>query len=164
MRSLIALAFNDPHRAEEVRLEMIRADADYIVELEDAVVAIRKDNGKIKLRQMHNVTAGGALGGGFWGTLIGLIFLNPLFGAAIGAGTGAIVGALSDIGINDGFMKNLAERMPAGGSALFILVRDANRDRLLERLDVYEGRVLHTSLGHEDEARLREALHASAAD
>ena len=71
---------------------------------------------------MYNLTASGAVGGGFWGVLIGLIFMNPLLGLVVGAGAGAVAGALSDVGINDDFMKQLAEKLTPGTSALFVLV------------------------------------------
>ena len=88
----------------------------------DAVVVEKKQNGKVKLHQMYNLTASGAVGGGFWGVLIGLIFMNPLLGLVVGAGAGAVAGALSDVGINDDFMKQLAEKLTPGTSALFVLV------------------------------------------
>ena len=45
--------------------------------LEDAVVGVKDEKGTVKLHQAVNLTATGAVSGGFWGTLIGLIFLNP---------------------------------------------------------------------------------------
>jgi uncharacterized membrane protein len=50
------------------------------------------------LNQAVNLTAAGALSGGFWGSLIGLIFLCPMLGFAIGAATGAASGALTECG------------------------------------------------------------------
>ncbi len=163
MSDLIAIAFDDEHRADEVRTELLRLQREYLVELEDAVVAIRKPDGKIKLRQLHNLTASGAVGGGFWGTLIGLIFLHPLFGLAVGAGAGAVAGALTDVGIDDDFMRQLAERTSPGSSVLFVLVRAATPDKVLSELEHVEGHVLHTSLSHEDEERLRAAVETSPA-
>jgi uncharacterized membrane protein len=82
--------------------------------------------------QAVNLTAAGAVGGSFWGMLIGLIFLNPLLGAAVGAGAVTISGKLSDIGVDDKFMKELAETFKSGASALFVLVRRATPDEVLE--------------------------------
>jgi uncharacterized membrane protein len=58
---------------------------EYLIELSDAVIAVKDANGRIKLNQLLNTTAVGAVSGTFWGALIGLIFLLPLAGAAIGA-------------------------------------------------------------------------------
>lgn len=163
MSHLIAIAFDDEHRADEVRTDLLRLQREYLVDLEDAVVAVRKPDGKVKLRQLYSVTTTGAVSGGFWGTLIGLIFLSPLFGLAVGAAAGAIAGALTDVGISDKFMKELSQRVTPGSSVLFVLVRQATPDKVLGELERYEGHVLHTSLSHEDEQRLREAVEAVSA-
>ncbi len=99
--------------------------------------------------------------GGFWGTLIGLIFLNPLLGLASGAAAGAIAGALSDVGVDDNFMKELAANFQSGASALFMLVRRATLDRVLDELQGTGGKVLKTSLSKEDETKLQTALDAA---
>ncbi|MDE7170250.1 MAG: DUF1269 domain-containing protein, partial [Mucispirillum sp.] len=134
MSKLIVISYKDEAQAEQVRLDFMKMQKNYLVELEDAVVAVRKQDGKVKLRQMYNLAAQGALSGGFWGMLIGLIFMNPVLGFAIGAGSGAVGGALSDIGIDDNFMKKLAEELQPGSSALFILLKSDLTDKALEDL------------------------------
>lgn len=158
MRNLIVVSYSDELKAEEVRLDFLKMQQAYLVDIEDAVVAVRKPDGKVKLRQMYNLAAGGAVSGGFWGMLIGLLFLNPLLGAVVGAGAGATAGALSDVGINDNFMKDLAANLTEGSSALFLLVRSELTDRVLEELKGTGGTIIRTSLSHEDETRLQAAL------
>jgi uncharacterized membrane protein len=97
----------------------------------------------------------------FWGSLIGLIFRNPLLGLAMGATAGAVSGALTDVGINDNFMRELSATMTPGSSTLFVLVRKATPDKVLEELKGTGGRVLKTSLSHEDEAKLQAALSSA---
>ena len=160
MSTLAVIGYNDIFKAEEVRITLIKMQRDYLIDLEDAVVAVKDPAGKVKLHQAVNLTAAGAVSGGFWGALIGLIFLNPLLGMAVGAGAGAVSGALSDVGINDDFMKELAATMKPGSSALFVLVRKATPDKVLEELKGTGGTVLRTSLSHEDEAKLQAALSA----
>jgi uncharacterized membrane protein len=92
--------------------------------------------------------------------LIGMLFLNPLLGAAVGAGAGAISGTLSDVGVNDKFMKELAANFQPGSSALFVLVRKATPDKVLEELQGAGGKIIQTSLSHEDESKLQAALDA----
>ncbi|ARC87257.1 DUF1269 domain-containing protein [Rhodovulum sp. MB263] len=167
MADLIAVAFDDESKAFDMRGELVRMQKDYLLDMEDVVVVTRNDEGKVKLHQAVNLTAAGAVGGSFWGLLIGFLFLNPLLGLAVGAGAGAISGALGDIGIEDDFMKELGEKLTPGSSALFVLVRKATGDRVIERLREVnaEGRILRTSLSKEDEATLREVLekgHATA--
>ena len=161
MSTLAVIGYNDPYKAEEVRLKLWKLQKEYLVDLEDAVVAIKDEKGKVRLHQAMNLTAAGAIGGGFWGSLIGLIFLNPLLGLAAGAAAGAVSGALTDVGINDQFMKGLAATMNPGSSVLFVLVRHATPDKVLEELAGTGGTVLKTSLSHDDEAKLQAALTAA---
>jgi uncharacterized membrane protein len=159
--TLVVIGYDNEFKAEEVRLTLRKLQKDYLIDLEDAVVAVKDAKGKVKLHQAVNLTAAGAVSGGFWGSLIGLIFLNPLLGAAIGAAAGATSGALTDVGINDNFMKDLAAAMTPGSSALFVLVRKATPDKVLAELQGSGGKVLKTSLSHDDEAKLQAALSAA---
>ncbi|MDZ4832611.1 MAG: DUF1269 domain-containing protein [Candidatus Melainabacteria bacterium] len=164
MSNLIVIGFEDsPTRAEELRTKLIQLKHEYLLELDDAVVVTKDTKGKIRLSQSVNTTIYGAISGSYWGCLIGLLFLSPLLGAAVGATSGAISGALLDVGINDKFMKDLAQTMQPNSSALFILARDMREERLLPELEGYGGRIIKTSLCHEDERRLQDALMASRA-
>lgn len=158
MSDLVVIAFPTEAKAEEVRQKLLTMQKEYLLELGDAVIAVKDDKGNIKLNQMINTTAAGAVGGAFWGTLIGLIFLMPLAGAALGAASGAISGALTDVGINDKFMKETAEAIQPGTAALFVLVRRVTGDKVLEGLKGEGGTVLKTSLDHTKEAALQAAL------
>ena len=158
MSTLVVVAYSTQYKAEEVRLQLLKMQKEYLVDLEDAAIAVKQQDGKVKLHQLYSLTGAGAVSGGFWGLLIGLIFLNPLLGVAVGAGAGAVSGALSDVGINDKFMKDLAEQMQPGHSVLFVLFRSITLDKALEELRGTGGTVIQTSLSHEDEARLRAAL------
>ena len=79
----------------------------------------------------------------------------------MGATAGAVSGALSDVGINDKFMKDLADNMNQGSSALFVLVRKATPDKVLDELKGSGGKILKTSLSHDDEERVQAALSAA---
>lgn len=158
MSTLVVVSYDQEFQAEEVRLKLRKLQKDYLIDLEDAVVATKDAKGKVKLHQALNLTGAGALSGGFWGALIGLIFMMPLLGAAVGASAGAISGALTDVGIDDAFMKNLASQMQPGGSVLFVLAHGATPDKVLEELQGTGSKILKTSLTHEDEAKLQAAL------
>jgi uncharacterized membrane protein len=161
MSTLVVVGYKDIHKAEEVRLQLWKLQRDYLLDLEDAVVVVKNDKGKVKLHQAINLTSTGAVSGGFWGSLIGLMFLNPLLGLAVGASAGAISGALTDVGIDDNFMKELGATMTPGSSSLFVLLRNptAAPDKVLEELTGTGGAILKTSLSHEDEAKLQAALN-----
>ncbi|EEF59032.1 DUF1269 domain-containing protein [Pedosphaera parvula] len=158
MNTLVVVGYDDPFKAEEIRLKLQKMESQYLIDLEDAVVAVKDAKGKVKLHQTVNLTAAGAAGGGFWGALIGLIFMVPFVGMAIGATAGAMSGALTDLGINDKFMKELASTMKPQSSALFVLVRKATPDRVLEELKGTGGKILQTSLSHEEVERLQNTL------
>jgi uncharacterized membrane protein len=161
MSELIVIGYDDAYKAEEVRLSLLRLQREYLIDLEDAVVAIKKADNSIRLNQATNLTAVGATGGGFWGLLIGLLFLNPLLGVTVGAASGAVAGALSDVGINDQFMKELSLSLKPGASALFILARKITPDKVLEELKGAGGHIIKTSLSHEDEEKLQQALDSA---
>ena len=80
-------------------------------------------------RQLHNLASAGALGGAFWGLLFGLLFFVPLLGMAIGAAAGALSGSLTDVGIDDDFIKRTREEITPGTSALFVMSADAVLDK-----------------------------------
>ena len=162
MSTFVAIAYDDQSKADEVRLELIKLQSDYLIEMEDVVVAVKDENGKVKLHQTVNLTATGALSGGFFGMLIGMLFFNPFLGLAIGASAGAISGALTDVGINDQFMKDLANNLKANSSVLFVLIHKVTADKVVEDISQYGGTVLKTSLNHQDEEKLQAALDAHA--
>jgi uncharacterized membrane protein len=158
MADLVVIAFPTEAKAEEVRRKLLAMQKEYLIELGDAVIAVKDASGRIKLNQLLNTTGAGAVSGTFWGSLIGLIFLMPLTGAAIGAATGAIGGALSDVGINDRWMKEVAAAIQPGTAALFLLIRKVTGDKVIERLSGEGGTVMRTSLDHTKEAALQAAL------
>jgi uncharacterized membrane protein len=162
MSDLVVVLFKDQSTAFEMRAALAKMQKQYIIEMEDAVVVTKDEKGKVKLHQAMNLTVAGAASGGFWGMLLGLIFLNPLLGWAAGAGMGALSGKLSDIGIDDKMMKELAESFTEGDSALFVLVRKATPDKVIEGLKEFagKGKVLKTSLKQDSEEALRAVLEA----
>ena len=171
MSELIVVAFDEPNKADEVLNELRTLQQGYLIDLEDAVVAVRRSDGKVQLKQSVNLVgmsaASGGLWGALWGTLVGLLFLNPLVGFAmgtmVGVGTGALAGALSDYGINDNFVRELAKTLSLNSSAIFILVRKMQPEKVLSELSRFRGRVLRTSLSPDQEARLQAALSGIAA-
>jgi uncharacterized membrane protein len=165
MADFVAIEYDDEFKAEEVRLTLLKLQKDYLIDMEDAVVAVKDANGKVKLHQAVNMTAAGAARGGLWGTLIGVLFLGPFFGVGTvaGAAAGAVSGALTDIGIDNDFMKKLSEGFKPGTSALFVLVRSSTPDKVLEEIKNYGGTILQTNLCHEKEAKLQAALDEAKA-
>src|SRR4051794_17026854 len=128
MADLIAVAYKDLPTAQAVVGNLGAAVKQHVIELEDCVIVERRADAKIKLHQ-PSLAGMGAAGGALWGGVIGLIFLMPLFGMAIGAAAGAATGALADNGVDDTFMKQLGENLPEGGAAVILLVREVSQDK-----------------------------------
>lgn len=158
MADLVIIAYPDEKTAEAARTKLLALQKEYLIELGDAVIAERMADGSVKLHQLINTTAAGAAGGALWGTLIGMLFLNPLLGAAAGAGAGALSGYLTDVGIDDAFVKSAAESLQPGQAALCVLVRKVTADKVVPAMAQFGGTVLRTSLNEEQEKKLREAL------
>ena len=163
MSDLIAIVYPSEAKAEEVRQRLFDLKKQYLIEFSDAVIAVKTDAGPVKLNQLVNTTAAGAASGSFWGLLIGVLFLNPLIGVALGAASGALGGALTDYGINDAFMKELAANLKPGDAALFVLIQNMTADKVLKEIQGAGGTVLKTSLDDTKEKVLREALAKATA-
>src|SRR3954471_14907199 len=137
MSSLVAIAYPDAATAEQVRAELVQATKEHLLTLEDAVVVEHRADGKLKLHQGASLTGVGAAGGALWGGLIGLLFLAPLFGMAIGAASGAIAGKVTDTGVDDDFLKTLAAKIPPGSAALIALGSTSGTGKVLDRIGSY---------------------------
>jgi uncharacterized membrane protein len=160
MSDLVVLAFEDETTAGDMLDKIAGLQKRKIVTLEDAAVVVRKQDGKVKVKQAQSLVGAGALGGAFWGMLIGLLFFMPWLGLAIGAITGAIGGALTDVGIDDKFIKEVGDTIEPGHSALFLLVAESTPDKLEQELKGYKATVLQTSLSEEDDEKLRAVFGA----
>ncbi len=160
MSSLVVLAFDDMDGAEKMREKMYDFQRRELITLEDAAVVVRNEKGKAKVKQAHSLVGAGALGGAFWGMLIGLLFFAPWLGLIAGAAAGAVSGKLGDIGIDDSFIKNVSEAIEPGNSALFLLTRDAKLDRIVEETSDMSFEIIETNLSPDEETRLREAFAA----
>jgi uncharacterized membrane protein len=171
MSDLIVLGFDGTGTADEVLTKLRGLTKQHLIDLDDACVVIRDQNGKVQIKQAVNLTALGAASGISTGMLVGalagLLTLNPLAGMAagglVGAGFGALSGSLADYGINDDFIKNLGAAIPSSSSALFVLVRSSTPDKVLPEIEPFKPRVLRTSLSSEREKKLIAALSQTAA-
>jgi uncharacterized membrane protein len=162
MSDLVAIIYPSEAKAEEVRQRLLKLQKEYLITLGDAVIAVKTESGSIKLNQLVNTTATGAISGSFWGLLVGVLFLNPIVGVAIGAASGALGGALSDFGINDGFVKELSASLQPNNAALFVLIKNMTADKVLNEIKDAGGVVLKTSLDETKEKILRDALAGAA--
>ena len=162
MPELLVIGYESHERATEARKALLGLSKEYLLQVGDAVIAHRNDRGEIKLDQMVNLWTVGAAGGSMWGLIAGLLFFNPLLGVMTGAAAGAVAGALGDYGINDDFMRNIADVLQPGQAALFVLADRVSSDRVLEQLARFGGRILRTNLDSSQEQKVRTAIEQAA--
>jgi uncharacterized membrane protein len=159
MSSLVVLAFDTETGAEQMRDDLLQLQKEHLIGLEDAAIAVRNKEGKVKIKQITGLTGAWALGGAFWGLLLGLIFFVPVFGLLVGAAAGALAGKYQDIGVDDKFIKEVGDTLQPGTSALFLLVREVVPDKVEDALKKYKNvKVIKTSLTKEQEEKLRHAF------
>ena len=161
MSDLIVLAFDNEASAFQMRDKLLSLQKQQLITLSDAAIVIRDKKGKPKVKQLHSLVGSGALGGAFWGMLIGLLFFAPWLGMAAGALGGALGGKMTDIGVDDNFIKEVGKTIEPGHAALFLLVEKVTADKVLPELSSFDAKVIQTSLTNEQEAKLREAFGAS---
>ncbi|MGA7263307.1 MAG: DUF1269 domain-containing protein [Stellaceae bacterium] len=158
MSDLLVIEFPTESKAEGVREMLLAMQKEYLIELGDAVVAVKEANGRVKLNQLLQPVAPGAVSGMFWGSLIELLFMMPLAGVAIGAASGALKGRLTDLGFNDDFMRQAARTLQSGNAALFLLIRKMTTDKVLAALRGVGGMVMRSSFDETKEEALQAAL------
>ena len=158
MSDLIVFAFPNETGASEMDETIHQLKKEELMVLADAAVVIRKPDGKIKVKQATHLVGVGAVGGAFWGLLIGFLFWLPWLGLAIGAVAGALSNKFYDYGINDDFIKDVGATIKPGGSAMFLLISKWTEDKALERLKKFKATIVRTSLTKEEEEKLKAAF------
>lgn len=161
MTTLTVWKFDDPAAADTTVATLENLAKQELITVHDAAtVSWPTDAKKPKTRQLRNLTGTGAMGGMLWGMLFGLIFFVPLLGAAIGAATGALAGRLTDVGIDDDFIKSVRERITPGTSALFLMSSDAVPDKIRAAITDLGLRpeLIQSNLSTDQETALREMI------
>jgi uncharacterized membrane protein len=159
MATLTVVKFPSAEGADDAVRTLEQLQSEQLITVHDAAtVSWPEGKKKPRTRQLSNLTGAGAFGGAFWGLLFGLIFFVPLLGMAVGAASGALGGAMTDVGIDDDFIKRVREKVTPGSSALFALTSDAVIDKVKDAFAGQHPELLETNLSKEEEARLRETF------
>jgi uncharacterized membrane protein len=159
MATLTAWKFPTPYGADAALEKLEGLQAQQLIQVQDAaVVSWEVGRKKPKTRELHSTKRAGALGGGFWGLLLGLIFFVPILGLAVGAASGALFGSMADVGISDAFIDTVRQKVTPGTSALFLLSSNAVIDRVKAEFPASDAELMSTNLSAEQEQKLREAF------
>lgn len=162
MATLTVLKFDTADKADQALASLQELRKQHVVSIADAVVVSWPQGRKApRTKQSVNTTGVGALSGTFWGMLIGLIFMMPLLGAALGAAAGALGGSLTDIGIDDDFIRDVRNQVKEGTSALFLLSATEAPDRVAEQLSQFNPTLVSTNVSREQEETLRELFEGA---
>ncbi len=165
MSNLFVVAFNDEGGAEKALSTLASWQKQKLIKIDDAATVVKMADGKTKVKHAENLVGRGAMGGAFWGALIGMLFLNPVAGAAVGAGAGAMLGRgkgkkQAEAGIDPKFVKEVSDNIKNGTSMLFAFTEKGVVDKILPQLKQINGKLIQSSLTPEDEAVIREAFGA----
>lgn len=163
MSNLIVFSLPTEDGAAAMAKKLGELQKQQLVTVSDAAIVTLDKNGKPKIQQLNNLVGAGALGGAFWGLLFGMLFFVPFLGMAVGAATGALTGKMSDLGIDDNFIKEVGAAVKPGTSALFVLVDNAVVDKVTPELQAFNPTIVKSSLSLEQEAKLKEMISVSAA-
>jgi uncharacterized membrane protein len=158
MATLVVLTFKNETGADQMRDKLAGLQKLHTISLADAAVVVRRQDGKVKVKQAVSLVGAGAVGGAFWGMFVSLLFHAPWLGLPMGTDSGALNGALSDVGVDDKFIKEVTSTIRPGHSALFLLVNSWIEDRVMIQIRDFDAEVLQTSLSKEDQAKLKAAL------
>jgi uncharacterized membrane protein len=159
MATLTVWKFDSASGAENALELLQRLQKEELIQINDAAYAFWPEGRKRpKTEQLSGLTGAGALGGSFWGLLFGLIFFVPLLGMAVGAAMGALAGSMSDVGIDDDFIREVRDNVTPGTSALFVMTSNAVTDKVLDRFKETGASLISTNLSTEQEAQLRGAF------
>jgi uncharacterized membrane protein len=148
MTTLTVWKFPTPFGADkgELRLKALR-DQGAIVIHDAAVVVWRPEDKGPKVREFKHKRGHKALGGTFWGTLVGSVVLMPV--------AGELLGKLRSSGIDDQFVSSLREHLTPGTSALFVLSSEADMDRVKNAFHDEDAELIWTDLSPEEAETLR---------
>jgi uncharacterized membrane protein len=163
MSTLVAIGYPDETTASAAADEARRLARDLIIEPEAIAVISRNRDGRFQVSTNHHAVSGGATWGMLWGLLFGMLFSIPVFGMAVGAGLGALMGKVARTGIDKQFQDQVRDMLEPGTSALFLVVDKVTPDKAVDALGLYGGTVLKSSLSKEQEKDLQEALHRQLA-
>jgi uncharacterized membrane protein len=162
-QQILVIALDKPTRASELLLALSNVAREGKVRMHDAVIVAKDDDGRSRVLQTVDVTpAKGALAGTWWGMLAGLLVGGPVFLATAvgGAAAGALYGRLVDRGLDDGWVKEMAQWVESGRSALLLLVDAGFDHEVITELHRFEGigHVAYTTLPPDARAEVERAL------
>jgi uncharacterized membrane protein len=164
---LFGISFDDALRAQEFLLAMTRMSKAGQLVLRDAVVVVKDDDGKVHVRETVDPQPGStALSGAVWTGLLGLLLGGPvgwLAGIGLGAGAGALIAKVVDVGIPDEWVEWFKTAVRPDTATIVALASDIDLPALYREAARFSGGdLVHTTLMPGASAHLAAALESVA--
>jgi uncharacterized membrane protein len=155
---IIVIGYGDQPTATQAYNEVLTLQKDFIVELTGLAI-VRVDNeGKSHVETPQKIVGVSAASGAMWGMLIGILFLVPFVGLALGGAMGALMGKMGKSGIDDAFRSQVQALLKPGGAAVVVMASKITDDKFADAMKQYGGTLLKTSLSDADEKELASEL------
>jgi len=157
---MIVIAFDNEYEAQQVLDTLKSMEKMDVVDLKNGAVIVRSESGEVKINETSDFdTKQGAIGGAVAGAVLGLLGGGLLKGALLGAAGGAAAGKFVDLGLEDDFLKEIADNLGSGSSAVVALVDFEQVDRAMEELDKFAGaHIMRHTLSDDVYAKLSESV------
>jgi uncharacterized membrane protein len=157
MSQVVVVSFDSETDAQSAMASLRGLEKEGQIHFEDTAIVVHDAGGKFQVKnEASSTTETGAVVGALLGGLLFIVF--PIAGIALGAAAGAGVGALLGNGVDGKFVQEVKETLPAGKSALFLVIKDANADATIPALRRFHGEVIQTTLDDDTEKALRDAM------
>lgn len=163
MNKVIYVGFNTEAKAYEGARALYDMHKDGTLTLYNHAVVVKEPHGKVAVRELPEGEPIATVGGMLTGGLIGL--LGGPIGAAMGMGTGTLIGAAFDLsreGINSDFVEDVGAHLVDPGKAALIAELDENWQVPLDtRMEALGGKVMRKTLTEIDDAYFEREIEAN---
>jgi len=162
MSEIIVIGYDQQSTATQAYKEVLTLQHDFVVELTGLAIVRVDDEGKSHVETPQKIVGVSAASGALWGMLIGILFLVPFFGFALGGAMGALMGKMGKSGIDEQFRSQVQALLKPGGAAVVIMASKITDDKFANAMKQFGGTLLKTSLSEDDEKELASELAEGA--
>ena len=162
--AVLIVTFDNEEQGEKALKALRKWKNEKEIDLGDAVVIVKDEEGKIKVHETSEFTTRrGAVSGGVAGLVVGTVLGGPIGGLLLGAAAGALAGKKIDLGVSNDEIAAVSESMESCTSAIAVQIKSVkNKELLAAAIRQSGGKIHELSLTDELEMDLEEvALRGS---
>ena len=142
MSEIIVIGYDEQSTATQAYKEVLTLQQDFVVELTGLAIVRVDDEGKSHVETPQKIVGVSAASGALWGMLIGILFLVPFFGLALGGAMGALMGKMGKSGIDEQFRSQVQALLKPGGAAVVIMASKITDDKFANAMKQFGGTLL----------------------